>query len=56
MPLNEASAPRSNLTAREKREALAALYGLPEPITEFEAQEISRRLFREAGEEPEQGE
>jgi hypothetical protein len=29
VPLNEASAPRSYLTRAQKREALAAIYGLP---------------------------
>lgn len=50
MPLNEAGAPRSNLTKQQKHEAMAAIYGLQEtPIMtpsngpqHFSAHEIER--------------
>jgi hypothetical protein len=44
MPLNEASARPSNLTRRERHEALAAIYGIPGELTEFDADEIRRQL------------
>lgn len=49
MPLNEASAPRSNLTARQRRAQLAAIYGVPEP-DEFDTETIRRLLSREDAE------
>lgn len=50
MPLNEASPARSNLTRREKREALAAIYGVP-VVSEYEAETI-RRLISDEEAEP----
>jgi hypothetical protein len=44
MSLNEAGAARSNLTRRERQEALAAIYGLPAEPSEAEIEKIRRRL------------
>jgi hypothetical protein len=44
MPLNEASAPRSYLTAAQKREALAAIYGVPAPLTTSEIELLREQL------------
>jgi hypothetical protein len=44
MPLNEASAPRSDLTAAQKRQALNAIYGIaPEP-TDAEIEQLRELL------------
>jgi len=51
MPLNEAGAPRSNLTKQQRQEALAAIYGLPPEPTSWEIEQIRARLFRDS--EPE---
>ncbi len=44
MPLNLAGPARSNLTKREKQQALAAIYGVPSEVSEFEIDDIRRRL------------
>lgn len=44
MPLNEASARPSNLTKRQKHEALAALYGIPAAVDDLEAEELRQKL------------
>lgn len=44
MPLNEASARPSNLTRRERYEALAAIYGIPANVTESDADELRDKL------------
>jgi len=44
MPLNEASAPRSYLTAAQKREALAAILGVPQEPDGRELDELRARL------------
>lgn len=49
MPLNEAATPRSNLTARQRREQLAAIYGVPE-TDDFDAENIRRLLSKEGAE------
>ncbi|MES2136125.1 MAG: hypothetical protein V4502_03570 [Pseudomonadota bacterium] len=44
MPLNEAGPRRSNLTAPQRREALAAIYGIPPEPTKAEADELRARI------------
>lgn len=47
MPMNEASGRSSNLTQKQQREALAAIYGLPERTTDltYEEQIALRRAL-----------
>jgi hypothetical protein len=44
MPLNEATRRPSNLTRRERHEALAAIYGVPADVTEFDRDELREKL------------
>jgi hypothetical protein len=48
MPLNEATAPPSNLTKQQKKDALAAIYGAPGDLTEFDIAKIRRQLREDA--------
>jgi len=54
MPLNEASAPPSNLTRRERHEALAAIYSVPGELTEFDAEQLRQQLSEDENPDPDQ--